>query len=133
MTARRRNTARVVLGAAFLGLAAGGLAACDSADDDHTFYCVDQNDTIVDEDDCDDDGDGRGGFFFWAHSPRYKKGLKPGAKLPGGGSKFAYNDAAQRTAWGLPATGRVSNGTVKSSVVGKGGSGSSGGSKSSGG
>ena len=30
------------------------------------------------------------------------------AKLPSGGSKFAYNDAAQRSAWGLPATGRVS-------------------------
>ena len=64
MTARRRNTARVVLGAAFLGLAAGGTAACDSADDDHTFYCVDQNDTIVNEDDCDDDGNGAGGFFL---------------------------------------------------------------------
>jgi hypothetical protein len=130
MTARRRNTARVVLSAAFLGLAAGGTAACDSADDDHTFYCVDQNDTIVDEDDCDDDGNGSGGFFFWAHSARYAKGLKPGAKLPGGGSKFAYNDAAQRAAWGLPATGRISNGTVKSNVVGSGGDGSS---KSSGG
>ena len=133
MTVRRRNTARVVLGAAFLGLAAGGVAACDSADDDPTFYCVDQNDTIVNEDDCDDDGNGRGGFFFWAHSPRYKKGLTAGAKLPSGGSKFAYNDAAQRTAWGLPATGRISNGTVKSSVVGKGGSSGGGSSKSSGG
>jgi hypothetical protein len=133
MTVRRRSTARVVLGAAFLGLAAGGVAACDSADDDHTFYCVDQNDTIVNEDDCDDDGNGHGGFFFWAHSPRYKRGLSAGAKLPSGGSKFAYNDAAQRSAWGLPATGRVSNGTVKSSVVGKGGSSSGGSSKSSGG
>jgi len=134
--AARRNTARIVLGATFLGLAGGGVAACDSADDDEVFYCVDETETIVDEDNCDDDGR-RGGagvlpLFFLAHSSRYAKGLRPGTKLPAGGAKFAYNDAAARQQWGLPTTGRVSNGTVKSGVVGKGGGGD-GGSRSSGG
>ena len=123
---RSRDVALVVV-----PLLAAAVTGCGGND---TAYCVDQNDNVVNEDDCDDDGNGRGGFFFWAHSPRYKKGLKPGAKLPSGGSKFAYNDAAQRSAWGLPATGRVSNGTVKSNVVGSGGdSGGGSSSKSSGG
>ena len=123
MAGGRHNSARVVLGAVFLGLAAGGTAACDSQqEEDHTFYCVDQNDTIVDEDECDDRrGVGVGGLFFLAHSARYAKGLRPGTKLPAGGQKFAYNDTAARTQWGLPANGPVTNGTVKTGVVGRGG------------
>jgi hypothetical protein len=134
--AARRNRARIVLSATFLGLAGGGVAACDSSGEDETFYCVDETETIVDEDNCDDtrarSGVGVLPLFFLAHSSRYAKGLRPGTKLPAGGAKFAYNDAAARRQWGLPASGRVSNGTVKVSVVGKGG-GSSGGSRSSGG
>jgi hypothetical protein len=136
--AARRNRARIVLSATFLGLAGGGVAACDSQDNDEKFYCVDQNDTIVDEDNCDDTSTrSHGGvgilpLFFLAHSARYATGLRPGTKLPPGGTKFAYNDAAARTAAGLPASGRVANGTVKSGSVGKGGSGGSG-SRSSGG
>jgi len=53
--------------------------------------------------------------------------------LPPAGSKFAYNDRAARSAFGLPATGRITNGTVKTSVVGKGGHGTSGKSGKSGG
>ena len=56
-----------------------------------------------------------------------------GSKLPSGGSKLAYNDRAARSSFGLPSSGRISNGTVKTSVVGKGGSGSSSGKSSSGG
>ena len=53
-------------------------------------------------------------------------------QLPPGGNRFAYNDRAARQSFGLPATGRISNGTVKTSVVGKGGA-ARGSSKSSGG
>ena len=98
--AARRNRARIVLSATFLGLAAGGVAACDSPAEDETFYCVDENETIVDEDNCDDtrarSGVGVLPLFFLAHSSRYPKGLRPGTKLPAGGAKFAYNDAAAR-------------------------------------
>jgi hypothetical protein len=130
MVARRLRSAQVVLSAAFLGLASGGVAACDSQpDEDEVFYCVDENENIVDEDNCDDTRARSGGvgflpLFFLAHSSRYPKGLRPGTKVPAGGAKFAYNDAAARSQWGLPSTGRVANGTVKTGSVGKGGSGS---------
>lgn len=113
----------------FLLLAAGGLAACDSDEYvDEGFYCADADGTIVDEDLCDDDGGGGGGggFFIW-HSSGYRSGYPVGSKLPAGGTKFAYNDAASRSKFGLPSSGKISNGTVKTSVVGKGGSGSSSG------
>ena len=117
----------------FMLLAAGGVAACDSGDDtqDEGFYCADANGTVVDEDNCDDDNDRGGGvgivplFFIW-HSSSYRSGYPVGSRLPAGGSKFAYNDRAARSSFGLPSSGRISNGTVKTSVVGKGGSGTSG-------
>jgi hypothetical protein len=134
MAAGRLTSAKVVLSTAFLTLASGGTAACDSQqDEDHVFYCVDRNETIVDEDNCDDDGNaatgaGVAGLFFLAHSASYNRGLRPGTKLPPGGAKFAYNDASARSQWGLPSTGRVTNGTVKTGSVGRGGGGDSGGS-----
>ncbi|TWG25596.1 hypothetical protein FHX34_101566 [Actinoplanes teichomyceticus] len=117
----------VSLTSTFLLLAAGGAAACDNDDDyqNEGFYCADANGVVVDEDYCDDDDSyhGGAGFFIW-HSTAYRSGYPVGYRLPPGGGRFAYNDTAARRAYGLPATGRVSNGTIKSSVVGKGGSGS---------
>ncbi len=120
----------VALTSTFLLLAAGGTAACDNDDQyqDEGFYCADENGVIVDEDYCDDDNDGRGGFvggFFIWHSTSYRSGYPVGSRLPAGGSRFPYNDKASRSAYGLPSSGRISNGTVKTSVVGKGGSGTS--------
>jgi hypothetical protein len=123
----------VSLTSTFLMLAAGGVAACDngSQTQDEGFYCADENGTVVDEDYCDDDDNHGGGigivplFFIW-HSASYGRGYPVGYRLPPGGSRFAYNDRAARTSFGLPPTGRIANGTVKTSVVGKGGSGSSG-------
>jgi hypothetical protein len=116
----------------FLLLAAGGVAACDNdKETQEGFYCADANGTVVDEDYCDDDDNNGGGvgvvplFFIW-HSSSYRSGYPVGSRLPAGGSKFAYNDRAARSSFGLPSTGRISNGTVKTSVVGKGGSGTSG-------
>ena len=133
-TVTRRMTSRSVsLTSTFLLLAAGGLAACDNDEyRDEGFYCADANGVVVDEDYCDDDNGGGGGvgFFIW-HSSSYRPGYAVGSRLPAGGSKFAYNDRNARSSFGLPASGRIGNGTVKTSVVGKGGSGSSGGSKSS--
>ena len=128
---KRRMTSRSVsLTSTFLLLAAGGVAACDNDDtQDEAFYCADENGTVVDEDYCDDDNNNNGGgvgivplFFIW-HSSSYRSGYPVGTKLPAGGSRFAYNDRAARQSFGLPSTGRISNGTVKTSVVGKGGSG----------
>jgi hypothetical protein len=117
----------VSLTSTFLLLAAGGSAACDSGRKYHDegFYCADEQGRIVDEDYCDDNRYHGGGYYIY-HSPSYRSGLPIGALLPAGGSRFAYNDRAARTSFGLPSTGRVGNGTIKTSVVGKGGSGSSG-------
>jgi hypothetical protein len=128
---RRMSSRTVSLTSTFLLLAAGGTAACDNDEYvDEGFYCADANGVIVDEDYCDDDdgggGGGGGGFFIW-HSSGYRSGYPIGSTLPAGGSKFAYNDSASRAKFGLPSSGKVSNGTIKTSVVGKGGSGSSSG------
>jgi hypothetical protein len=131
---RRMSSRSVALSSTFLLLAAGGTAACDNGNDYHDegFYCADENGVIVDEDYCDDDGGGGGGGFFIWHSSGYRSGYPIGSRLPSGGSKFAYSDKAARSSFGLPPSGRISNGTVKTSVVGKGGSGSHSGSHSSG-
>jgi hypothetical protein len=125
---RRMSSRTVSLTSTFLLLAAGGLAACDNDEYvDEGFYCADADGTIVDEDLCDDDGGGGGGGFFIWHSSGYRSGYPIGTRLPAGGTKFPYNDAASRSKFGLPSTGKIPNGTVKSSVVGKGGGGSSSG------
>ncbi|WP_328461942.1 hypothetical protein OHA21_33965 [Actinoplanes sp. NBC_00393] len=132
---RRMSSRSVSLTSTFLLLAAGGVAACDNDEyEDQGFYCADANGVVVDEDYCDDDDSYHpgAGFFIW-HSTAYRSGYPVGHKLPAGGSKFAYNDAASRSKFGLPAAGKITNGTVKTSVVGKGGSGGSRKSSSSGG
>jgi hypothetical protein len=138
MMNRRMSSRSVSLTGTFLMLAAGGVAACDNGKDYHDegFYCADENGVIVDEDYCDDDHHYGGGlipYYIW-HSSGYRGGYAVGSKLPAGGSKFAYNDKTARSSFGLPTSGKIGNGTIKTSVVGKGGSGSSsGGSKKSGG
>ena len=138
MMNRRMSSRSVSLTSTFLLLAAGGAAACDSGNDtrEQGFYCADANGVIVDEDKCDDNRHYSGvGFlpFIW-YSSLYRPGYAVGQRLPAGGNKFAYNDRAARQSFGLPPSGKIGNGTIKTSVVGKGGSGTKGsGSKKSGG
>ncbi|MGX6601622.1 hypothetical protein ACWKSP_05710 [Micromonosporaceae bacterium Da 78-11] len=106
----------------------------DDSSDDQVFYCADEEGQIVDEDFCEDDGD-NSTYFLW-YSPGYTRGLAPGTYLDGG-DYIATNDRAARRSLKLPATGKISNGTVKTNVVGRGSTGSgstlTGGSDSSGG
>jgi hypothetical protein len=108
----RRSTA-VPLGRSYLTLAAlattaGLTTACASQDSapERQVYCGDEQGVIVDEDRCEDD-DGR--YFLWAAA--YGRGLKPGHKLTGG-TRIPFGDAAARERYGLPATGKIANGTV---------------------
>jgi hypothetical protein len=125
MMNRRMSSRSVSLSSTFLLLAAGGAAACDNDRyEDRGFYCADANGVVVDEDYCDDDNRSGGSalpYFIW-YSSGYRSGYPVGYKLPSGGSKFAYNDAKARQSFGLPSSGKIGNGTVKTSVVGKGGS-----------
>jgi hypothetical protein len=138
MMNRRMSSRSVSLTSTFLLLAAGGAAACDSGNktQDQGFYCADANGVVVDEDECDDNrhyGSGAILPFIW-YSSLYRPGYSVGQRLPAGGSKFAYNDRAARQSFGLPPTGKIGNGTIKTSVVGKGGGGAkNSGSKKSGG
>lgn len=130
---RRISSRRVILTATFLGLAAGGLAACDSTDDnyeneDGVFYCTDVEGRVVDEDFCDDSGDaGSSGFFFMYmgsslhHPPAGYSTYPVGHKLPPNTPKFSVTDKAARAKFGLPTSGKINNGTVKTGVVGKSG------------
>jgi hypothetical protein len=138
MMNRRVSSRSVSLTSTFLLLAAGGAAACDNGNktQDQGFYCADANGVVVDEDNCDDNrhyGAGALVPFIW-YSSLYRPGYAVGQRLPAGGNKFAYNDRAARQSFGLPPTGKIGNGTIKTSVVGKGGGGAkNSGSKKSGG
>lgn len=135
---RRMHSTSVALSATFLGLAAGGVAACDDVDDDYReekrhYQCaVDVNGQpqAVDCGEVDEDNDGSGFVYvgssyypvFIHSAPASAVGtVRPGQKLPAGGYRIGYNDAAGRTQAGLPPRGAVANNTVKTSVVGKGG------------
>ena len=120
---RRMSSRSVSLTGTFLLLAAGGAAACDSNRyHNEGFYCADANGRIVDESYCDDSHYYGGTPYYIWHSPGYRSGYPIGSLLPTGGSRFAYNDQTARTSFGLPATGRIGNGTIKTNVLGKGGS-----------
>lgn len=126
-----RRSRAVPLGRTYLALAAlaatSGVAACGS-DEENNVYCADETGVIVDDYYCDedyddDDGDGiKRKHFLWIGA--FGAGLKPGHKLSGG-QKIAFNDAAARSKYGLPSSGRVTNGKA---VTGGFGSGKSGGS-----
>jgi hypothetical protein len=94
----------------------------DVGETDEVFYCADEDGQIVDADYCDDDGDGGSSYFIW-HSSSYARGLTAGSSLDGG-DYFPAGDRKARRAYHLPATGKVSNGTVKTNVVGQRSSGS---------
>ena len=113
----------VSLTSTFLMLAAGGAAACDR-DRYHRegFYCADENGVIVDESYCDASRYNGSRPYYIYHSPGYSSGWPIGYRLPTGGNRFPYNDSTSRSSFGLPTTGRIGNGTVKTNVVGKGGS-----------
>jgi hypothetical protein len=135
------SSRRVALSATFLMLAAGGTAACDSSypgdggenpNEDGHFYCTDANGTVIDESYCDEDSENyNSGMFFMymgssMHVPPSNYSSYPlGSKLPTTAPKFNVTDRTARQKFGLPATGRVPNGTVKTGVIGKGGAGSS--------
>ncbi len=132
---RRISSRRVILTATFLALAAGGTAACDNEDpnEDGHFYCTDAQGNVIDEDYCDEDSpnynSGGGTFFMYMgsslHAPPAGHSTYPvGSKLPAAAPKFSVTDKASRQKFGLPTSGRVSNGTVKTGVIGKGGAGS---------
>lgn len=132
------RTRRIAL-PAVATMAALVLAGC--ADDQFestpsdTVYCVDEQNTIVDESLCDDTSTGHSGggsALAWFLIGRYAGGLAVGSRLHPAmsTSRFAASDAAARAAAGLSSSGRVSNGisasTGKPAGFGSGSGGSGG-------
>ena len=103
-------------------LAAAFLAGC--GDDEETAYCVDANDTVVDNEQCDDESDrGGGGGFFWFFAGGGRS-YGRGSRISGPGDRIRASDRsalAKRGGFGSSA---------RSGGVGRGGSGGSGGSSS---
>lgn len=97
----------------------------DVSSDDEVFYCADESAVVVADDYCQNDSDGASSYYFW-HSPTYARGLALGSALDGGDS-FPANDRQARRAFRLPTTGKVSNGTIKTNIVGQRSTGSAGG------
>ncbi|GGN20908.1 putative membrane protein YgcG [Actinoplanes campanulatus] len=93
--------------------------------DQEVFYCADEEGMVVEEESCAEEDSGL--YLIW-YSPTYSRGYPVGTYLDGG-DYFPAGDRASRRAFKLPSTGAVSNGTVKTNVVGR----SSGGSTTSGG
>lgn len=100
------------------------LASCGGQEE--VAYCVDANNTVVDEDLCDDD---RGGGVYFLNVGGHSSGLGAGARLKGG-HRFLPSDTAARSQHNIASSGRVVTGT-KSAGYGRaggfGGGGRSGG------
>lgn len=92
-------------------------------EDAYVFYCVDEDEVVVDPIACDADrAYGADWPYYLAYSTVYPRTLRIGDRLPTGGHLFSAGDTATRTQWGLPT--RITNGsTVRSGIVGGTGSG----------
>lgn len=105
------------------------LAACSSSGgEEQTAYCVNAENQVVDDSNCDESrGYGGGSFFLFMAVG----GFGRGSYIPtGGGTRINPADPAARASAGLPTTGKAAGTTVRSGGVGKGSGGSTGGSGS---
>jgi hypothetical protein len=115
------------------GAAMGFMAACGSDDerDARTVYCVDEQDRVVDEDQCEEaerNGGYVGGlpFFFLLGGfggNRYTVGQTIPRQYTGAATRINPSDTSARSRNGMPGTGRVSSGTRISGGIGSGGGG----------
>lgn len=115
------------------GAAMGFLAACGSDDreDAQRVYCVDQQDRVVDEDEC-ERAERSGGFvgglpFFFLLSSFGGNRYAPGQVIPQrytqGAQRIGVGDTTARRNAGLPTTGRVTSGQRVTGGIGSGGGG----------
>lgn len=132
----RRMCSTKALSAGTLGLlAAASLAGCEGEEDgrqDAQFHCGIERGGVEEVIDCDDinesDGTvntGGGVYAVMIFSQPYAggSGYAPGQALPANNQRqrIGYKDAAGRQRFGLPPSGKIANGTVKTGVLGKGG------------
>ena len=135
MSTTRSNRAKAAITTVSLtGAAMGFLTACgagggESENEAREVYCVDEQDNVVDEEQCEEaernGGVGLGGlpFFFLLGSfggNRYGVGQRIPQQYTGSATRVNPSDTSARSRNGLPGTGRVSSGTRVSGGIGSG-------------
>ena len=119
MTPSTRFILPAVATAAALVLSGCGSSGFESSEPEDTVYCVNQDNVVVDEDQCGEEGttghsthSGGSSLLLWYMIGKYTAGQRPGAQLdPALAShRVQTTDTAGRTAAGLNATGTVKNG-----------------------
>lgn len=92
--ARRRMRSKSVAMGSVVALAVL-FGACG---EEEQVYCVDENDEVVDNDQCDENRSG-GGAFFWYFGGRALAGgaVSPGTRLTGGGSDAKVSPSDTKT------------------------------------
>jgi hypothetical protein len=134
MSTARSNRVRGALGTVTLTSAAiGFLAGCGAGGGDdkdaREVYCVDEQDQVVDEKQC-EEAERHGGFvgglpFFFLlggfGGNRYSVGQRIPAQYTGSATRVNPSDSTARSRNGLPGSGRVASGTRISGGLGSGG------------
>jgi len=135
----RSNRVRAAIGTVGLtGAAVGFLAACGTGQDDEAreVYCVDEQDQVVDDDQC-EEAERNGGFvggvpFFFLvggfGGNRYSVGQTIPSTYTGAATRVNPSDSTARRNSGLASSGKVTSGSRISGGIGSGGIGSGGGS-----
>ncbi|MCU1607237.1 MAG: uncharacterized protein JWP46_3702 [Modestobacter sp.] len=134
MSTARGNRVRAAVGTVTLtGAAMGFLAACGAGGNDENgareVYCVDKQDTVVDDAQC-QEAERHGGFvgglpFFFLlggfGGNHYSAGQRVPAQYTGAATRVNPSDSVARSRSGLPRTGTVASGTRISGGLGSGG------------
>jgi hypothetical protein len=108
-------------------IAAAFLAGCGEDEDEEVAYCVNADNEVVDDDFCDQDRGGTGGFFiFYGGLPLRGGRVGPGTVLTGGSRVPSTDRGAVARRGGFGASGRTS-GVGRPVASGGGGGGFSGG------
>ena len=141
MSTSRSNRVKAVISTVSLsGAAMGWLTACgtggESDNEAREVYCVDEQDQVVDDDQC-EEAERNGGFvgglpFFFLlggfGGNRYSVGQTIPRQYTGAATRVNPSDSTARRAAGLAAAGKVASGTRVSGGIGKGSVGGSSGS-----
>ena len=134
MSTSRSNRVKAAIGTVSLtGAAMGFVTACGTGEENEAqrVYCVDEQDQVVDEDQC-EEAERNGGFvggvpFFFLlggfGGNRYAVGQTIPRQYTGAATRINPSDSSARSRNGMPGSGRVSSGTRISGGIGSGGGG----------
>jgi hypothetical protein len=136
-TSRSNRVKAVISTVSLSGAAMGWLTACGTDggtdNDAREVYCVDEQDQVVDDDQC-EEAERNGGFvggvpFFFLlggfGGNRYSVGQTIPRQYTGAATRVNPSDSTARRAAGLAAAGKVASGTRIGGGIGSGGGGGS--------